>query len=698
MATDRDIVFKYEEGPESFRQSTGNIYFDEADVPYNRRSPYVKVNENQFYLPQEFSDSAIDWLKRYIISRQVSPNNYVLESGGFTLSVSSQLRLNKLDIKDHLRKFRFGEKSDDEIVNAFQQGIQLIGKKLGLDIKDQKRLAARLVNDPFAFGEASTDNSQIGEELAKLHKKKGLLYSFGENGPQVRDSYIDQFLTDHKFSRDEQANILALEGEFDFVPLNPVAYKTTTFQTFVNHLKEKLRFASGTLMFPDPESKKIKSSTFASFLKDATGSKIEIITTPEIKTVPEPKIFSTENETINQLVASIDSKNPTLIVSYQIENSKKIYEELVQKFGADQVAYIPSKPSDPKELIDYQELVKKIYKDLADEKIKIAVSSGAAGFGVNIVRSDGTFPDLKIVLHDLPANRAQLMQILGRRRAPGDNSSWFISEEFLDPYIMLFDDKVGSMSHILGKLDQIEVKNKLKNAKDDPKAIKKLILEIIKESEQKDKEGDDAAILLDELVEKISTKMTHDMEKKTDKEKDVNTAFFYKFFMGLPETLKHFIVQRSGLITKEARITDTRMFFFELNGLLKSDGALESFATSWYQHRDEVLSEFLTIVNHNGQKYYHQPIPSDSYMYFFEDRKDQTKNDTFWGFAKIYSGKSKLSDVLAYRKDGQVYILFDERGNFLTVPSSNQLKTLLDRQTSTKSFNIFNQRYSFLTN
>ena len=73
-------------------------------------------------------------------------------------------------------------------------------------------------------------------------------------------------------------------------------------------------------------------------------------------------------------MASIDSKNPTLIVSYQIENSKKIYEELVQKFGADQVAYIPSKPSDPKELIDYQELVKKIYKDLADEKIKIAVS------------------------------------------------------------------------------------------------------------------------------------------------------------------------------------------------------------------------------------------------------------------------------------------------------------------------------------
>ncbi len=699
LATDRDLVFKYQENPNKFYEETGNIYFDEADVPYNRRSPYVKINENQYYSPEEIIDSTADWLRRFIIYKQLEPQNYRPEAGGFTLSNNIKRKLGRLNMSEHLKKYRPGEKSDDQVIGAFQEGIGIIAKKLDLGAEQTNQLSMQLINNHFAF--ESNEGylyEDIGEKMAKIYKKKGLLYNLSEHGPQVRDSYIDQFLSDHKFSREDQASILAIEGIFDFVPLNPVAFKTTTFQTFVNHLKDKLRFASGTLMFPDPETKKILPSTFANFLKDATGSDIEIITTPQIKTVPNPEVFESEEETIDRLVGSVKDEGPTLIVSYHIENSQKIFDRLVEKFGKTKVVYIPSKPSDPEALLEYQEKTKQIYRDLAEGKVKIAVSSGAAGFGVNIVKNDDSFPDLRIVLHDLPANRAQLMQILGRRRAEGDNFSWFVSEEFLEPYIMFFDDKVSMMAHALGKLDQIEVKNRLKNAKNNPEQIRKTMLEILKQSEQKEAQGDEIAILFDDLINRLGEKISKELEDKIKNEKPVNEAFFYNYFMGLPEMMKEFITQRSTLITKEARLQDAKSFFTELYSYLLKDSEFSNSATDWYKHREGVLEKHLKTTSEGGNRYFHIPVSPDNILYFFTESVDPRFANINWGFAKVFSGLGKLTDVIAYRKDGQVYLIYDNSGNYLTVSGSNKLENMIKKQTSEKSFHIFNQRYSFLTN
>ncbi len=516
FATDRDLVFDYQEDPQKFRRETGNMFFDEADVPYSRRSPYASVNEDQYYSPGEMVDSTIDWMRRFIVSKQLTESNYVLEGGGHTLSESTVKRLHKLKISEHLRGYDFERsKSQDAVVAAFNEGVEIVAKKLGLEGQAKKRMANKLANTHLNFEPENSEvyYENVGNDLARLHKKKGLLYTMVDGNPKVRDSYIDQMLQDHKFSSQEQMNILVLEGEYDFVPLNPVAFKTTTFQSFAKATGDKLHCASGTLMFPDPESHKITRSSFASFLKDATGKDIEVVSPPAIKTVPNPNISTTEKEAINALVNSVPEK-PTLIVSYHLDNSREIYDQLVERLGKDKVGYIRSKPSETSELAQYEKETARIYTDLAEGRLKAVVSSGAAGFGVDIIKENGSFPDLHVALHGLPVNRAQMMQIYGRRGAPGDDFSWFVSEEFLEPYIMLFEERNGALLNALGSWDRDEVRKRIAESKGDPTTGRHLMLEIVRTSETSENNDDELAILMDEYVAIQGKKITEDMNTK----------------------------------------------------------------------------------------------------------------------------------------------------------------------------------------
>lgn len=540
LGTDRDAVFEHAEDPEKFMKETGNIYFDEADVPYGRRSPYSTIDENQYYAPSEMEDSIVEWMRRFIVFRQINPDKFVVSDSGYDLPGRDSARLRRLRISKEVSDI--GQSRGSGVRDAFMEGVEIISRKMGFNQSEEKQLARNLQSKMIEYESEHPDSDyeKIGTDLARLHKKKGLLYTMEGGVPKVRDSYIDQMLHDHKFSSNEQLNILAMEGEFDFVPLNPVAFKTTSFQSFAKAMGNKLHCASGTLMFPDPETHKISSSAFASFLKASTGNDIEVISPPTIKSVPDARVSATEKESIDGLINSIPDK-PTLIVSYHLDNSSEIYRQLVRKIGIEEfnriagdkrpkdqkdidalidqlgrakVAYVRSKPSDPGELEAYERESEKTYSDLAEGKLRVVVSSGAAGFGVDIVKNDGSFPDLHVALHDLPTNRAQLMQIFGRRGAPGDDFSWHVSEEFLEPYIMLFEERSGLIQNALGNWDRDEVRRQIKDAIKDPKNSRTLMLKILRNSEAAESQDDEMTILMDQYTDKLGTAIKRSVRDK----------------------------------------------------------------------------------------------------------------------------------------------------------------------------------------
>lgn len=515
LGTDRDMVFGHGEDPEKFMAETGNIYFDEADVPYGRRSPYSTIDENQYYSPEEMTTSSVEWLRRFVVNRQLKPVNFVTEGGGYGLSSSAEKKLRKLKISEHVAHLTPDRRQDsDPVASAIYEGIDIISKKMDLDQPEKQKLFRRLSRSLVKEPEhADAYYVKIGDDLSRLHKKKGLMYTIENGLPSVRDSYIDQMLHDHKFSSNEQLNILALEGEFDFVPLNPVAFKTTTFQSFAKAMGKKLHCASGTLMFPDPETHKVTKTAFASFLKAATGNDIEVVSAPSIKTVPNPEISVTEAESIASLVKSIPNK-PTLIVSYHLDNASEIHRQLAEKFGADKVAYVRSKPSDPAELELYEKETEKIYSDLAEGTLRAVVSSGAAGFGVDIIKKDGSFPDLHVALHGLPTNRAQLMQIYGRRGAPGDDFSWYVSQEFLEPYIMIFEERNGVLKNALGDWDRDEVRRQIAEAVNNPGNSQSLMLKILRTSEISQNQDDEMTVLTDQYIAKLEEAITRSIKNK----------------------------------------------------------------------------------------------------------------------------------------------------------------------------------------
>lgn len=542
LGTDRDAVFEHSEDPEKFMKQTGNIYFDEADVPYGRRSPYSTIDENQYYSPEEIKDSTVEWLRRFVTFKQIDTKGLVASDDGYDFSEEDRGKLDGLKLADHLKGFNLETPRTDRVGIAFVEGIDIIAKKMDLDQPERQKLASTLVEKCIQYesDHPEVDYELLGRDLAKFHKKKGLLYTMENGVPKVRDSYIDQMLHDHKFSSNEQINILAMEGEYDFVPLNPVAFKTTTFQSFARAMGTKLHCASGTLMFPDPETQRVTTSSFASFLKEATGNAVEVISPPTIKSVPDVIVTETEAESIGRVVGSIPDK-PTLIVSYHLNNSSEIYRQLVKKFGLEEyekieankrpkkqeeidelvkslgeskVAYVRSKPSNPKELEAYEQEAEAIYSKLAEGELRVVVSSGAAGFGVDIIKKDGSFPDLHVALHDLPTNRAQLMQIFGRRGAPGNDFSWYASEEFLEPFIMLFEERSGSIKNALGNWDRDEVRQQIKEAIKDPKNSRSLMLKILRNSEIVESQDDEMTVMMDQYMDKLGEAMKRSINDK----------------------------------------------------------------------------------------------------------------------------------------------------------------------------------------
>jgi len=84
LATDRDLVFSYSANPNEFLHHINDIYMDEADIPYNRKSPYAVSQESYLTLPENIEESLNTWVVNYLIYHFLDKKkDFVKEKGSY---------------------------------------------------------------------------------------------------------------------------------------------------------------------------------------------------------------------------------------------------------------------------------------------------------------------------------------------------------------------------------------------------------------------------------------------------------------------------------------------------------------------------------------------------------------------------------------------------------------------------------------
>ena len=339
--TERDLVFTAAADKENFQKKVPTIFLDEADVPYNRKTPYETVQKHEYHSPDEIMASTRDWLVSYVIDRELTTLQeskvpvftFQEKTGGHELTSQAKEALFQID----LTKMFTGKSQYTAPLQYFTDGVEIIAKRFGFDGKQRDGLftnmaeyfSKRLPKNRFppkldqdlAQDERISLQQQMVEEIAgrfsRLYQEEGTSYTLSPDGkPQVRDKYTDQILESHEFGYDQHLAILAHHGRFEFVPQESKSYRTSQFQSFIATAADRIRCGSGTLLFPDPLTGEIRSSSFGRFLEWATGEKIASITPSEVKKAPDPNVLENDEEAMNSLVGDITlEQKPALIVS-----------------------------------------------------------------------------------------------------------------------------------------------------------------------------------------------------------------------------------------------------------------------------------------------------------------------------------------------------------------------------------------------
>jgi hypothetical protein len=116
------------------------------------------------------------------------------------------------------------------------------------------------------------------------------------------------------------------------------------------------------------------------------------------------------------------------------------------------------------------------------------------GVGMNIIQPDGKYPDIKIGILGIPKSKLQLKQILGRRRAPdsGDKADfyWHLGKDQFMEYVSFYQKEENGLTdayqRALGtKKLQGDIVNEFNAAGSDQEAMKKIVLDVMRNREQR---------------------------------------------------------------------------------------------------------------------------------------------------------------------------------------------------------------------
>lgn len=488
FAKERDIVFAYEEDPKKFISGVPTVLMDEADIPYRRQTPYVTTTEAQYYSPEEIKDSMGTWLMHYIVSDRLryptatDAGDFIPTQNGFRLTDEAEDRVRKINLKSIIT--HPGNKN--AVARAFRQGVRTIAAGLGVvEEKDIAKIETQMrkwllrtmpstklepqdegvqIPEEERLTEMQQEVVAIAERIGAQYYSKGVGYLMEEGSGEIkiRDAYIDDLLEGHRHEPLTAISILAMNGKYAFVPPYRTAGRSVHFQTFLSDLGDRARCASGSLLYPDLIDGQIKKDSFAQFLEEATHKHVVLVTPPDIKKAPNPYLSKTHEQAMGKLVSELSSKDqPRLVICYDRLEGEALHDKFTAANPDKRIVYMPIHPT-PDQVSTY-------CSDLADGKIDVLISAGNLGFGVNIVRANGEFPNLHVALYGLPENQLQVVQALGRRRKEGDDFSWHISEPVLYKYIADFKAETSWRERVIqGYLSVEQMLSGYEEVKTDP--------------------------------------------------------------------------------------------------------------------------------------------------------------------------------------------------------------------------------------
>lgn len=673
--TERQLVFEFSDDPAGFSKKAPRIFMDEADISYHRKSPYVEDVGDNLLSKDDIRESAYNWLFYYVVSHQIKNKDFKFEDGVYKF---------KAGLENSRRFFL-----DDKLL---RRGIKIIAQKLKIEEKDVSLVlknAKKFVKQDFSDKNMLRDVVRHSADIiGSMLKEEGKQFFFEDSGKlKIRDSYIDELLEHHEYQPDYHLAVLAINDRFDFIQMNKAVSSITKFPVFISYLKDKLVCLSGTLKYPDPKTKKIKETNFSRFLMSVTGKKVKTIVNPQdIKTVPLPILFEKEEQAITKLIENVVPNQPTLIIDYQgTIHARKLFERLsnFRSEGRDKIVLLPPKPTEIEQEEEYNILLDQMSLKLSEGEIDMIISSGAAATGVNFVRRNGTFPDLKVVLFGMPKNEIQPTQGVSRRRAEGDGEAiWFLSLDQTEKSVSAFQEEKSSKLDIsLGKLDQTKIKEMLKEALAHPEKSLDVALELLRQKQNLEKDDENMTIAYDIFYrefKKIFGKKLY--EKIRESFPDIGMRKKAFAFMGMPETLYFEIPTRVDSVgTNDQRDYTNKLarsVFFPKPGE-GNDIFLNQWVKSWFDINIEKTKVFLDLIYFGGKvdkrtHFIRRHIHQVSAPHHFE-----TSPIAIFPPINGYNPVD-INGKLGVEKDGQVFYITDGLGIFtkLTDLDYNQLSIL----------------------
>lgn len=714
FVNERELVFEASEDPEKFVAICPKILMDEVDVAWNRQSPYVRTKKDRLVIPTEIQASTYTWLFNHIVGHQLTEADFEWFQG------------QRLAKKEVIKKLNLEINEENSF---FNNGLAIIAKKLGLNQAEIKQLKNKFIvhfQKPEIKKGLKTWALGIADIWAQISHSKNRHYIFDKNGyPIIRDPYVDELLEEHRYNPEEQIAVLAMADKFDFVHFNSAITSAVRFPTFISWVGDKIIGFSGTLLYPHLTKPTIQQSSLAKFLKDFTKRSVELITPPEKKTTPIPYWFLTNQEAEEKLLEEFEKPTqPILLLDHlSVDHAENIAKKIKEK-GL-RIAFLPPKPSEPEQEKEYNDYLKKISSQLANKKIDVIVSSGAAGIGVNIVKTDGSFPDLRVIHFGMPEDEMLIPQGNGRRRAPGNNFSWYLSEESLKPWISYFSEELADkLSIALGEIDQLKIHQLIKEARQSPEKRLPVILKIFSQKKRKEAIDTLKSIQYDNFFHQVfapqfSKKLEERLAKLWQAKKKIleerypiidenkdkqGTKLFnqlvreYTQAIGLPNSL-YYQAQLEASLSSEPEATSKNNAYGEIHlphvlllpKLGKKQSFLDKWLNIWWQDNIEKirLLEEITLFNQSEKPAFSPVVIMEITQQIFEQFNAQveikefpqmlTNQKNFPDLPKpitiiITEADGQKTELAGIEQDGKYYLLYcpslDEEKKLILLPIS----------------------------
>lgn len=490
--THGDIMRRYMRDEEQFKKDKTPLYMDEAHAPFDRGTPTQIISESLVFGPEQVRRATADWILHYIVGQSMSEKD-VMRADGVGTTVENNRR-NSITI-DTIRK------KGHPTHALFKEAVKKIGEAYSIDSEARmdvlEKTAMRSIQE--AFKGTVSERSELfaytiesmREAVAKVYYMNSDAFVTSPEGKLIiRDSYQDELLLTHQYNRDTELVVRGLSGLFKVV-LPKRASGSKKYPSLLKDAANRVTCFSGTLL---DEGKKTQ---FADFLENVTKQSIFDLENPNKKIIPPPIVDQNSRQATDNLMKSIqsDERGALIIDATTVDHAEETYRKFSAQYGSDLVRYIGPKPTgNIGEEQRYEALVKQYSDELAQGKIKILISTGSMGVGMNIIQPDGKYPDIKIGILGIPKSKLQLKQILGRRRAPDSQERkdfhWHLGKDQFMEYVSFYQREENGLAdayqRALGtKKLQGDIVAEFAAAGDNQDAMKKIVLDVMKNREQR---------------------------------------------------------------------------------------------------------------------------------------------------------------------------------------------------------------------